>query len=182
MCALACPGVYKKGQLGEGTGVCYTYDVLKGLCIEVGQGVNIEMAQSQWEFKQGCFRGGETAYYERARPGFDYTFESIPIEVRADLSPNVGTISDEILPLSDKEEGFSQFALFLTMAAVAVFVLGMAGHLGLMLWTADLPNEQLEQYLRKEHASAEQRSRKLPDKRASGQGSEINASFHTATE
>jgi len=82
---MACPGVYK-GSPGNG-GTCYVYDVIKAVCLEVSYGVDPETTEAYWEYRDGCFKGGEAALYERGVPGATYTFDYVPIEVRADSDP-----------------------------------------------------------------------------------------------
>lgn len=45
-----------------------------------------ETASYNWEFTGGCYSGGEIAYYEAGSLGEEYTFSSVPIEVREDES------------------------------------------------------------------------------------------------
>jgi hypothetical protein len=45
-----------------------------------------ETASYTWEYRGGCYTGGDIAIYEKAVPGTDYFFEYIPIEVREDES------------------------------------------------------------------------------------------------
>jgi hypothetical protein len=39
-----------------------------------------------WEYRGGCYSGGEIGIYEKATPGTEYRFDNIPIEVREDES------------------------------------------------------------------------------------------------
>ena len=39
-----------------------------------------------WEYRGGCYGSGDIGVYEKAIPGTDYKFDSIPIEVREDES------------------------------------------------------------------------------------------------
>ena len=39
-----------------------------------------------WEYRGGCYSSGDIGVYEKAIPGTDYKFDSIPIEVREDES------------------------------------------------------------------------------------------------
>jgi len=83
---MACPGVYKPNP-EEGTGKCYTYDVLTAICIEIGHVVDVENAEERWEYRGGCFENDSPVLMERATPGKQYEFDYIPIEVRADDDP-----------------------------------------------------------------------------------------------
>ena len=85
-CKLACPGVYKAGP-DDSIGKCYTYDVLKSICLEIGLVLNQETAEEQWEYRGGCFEHDSPTLFERAVPGNTYEFDFIPIEVRADDDP-----------------------------------------------------------------------------------------------
>jgi hypothetical protein len=87
-CKLACPGVYKPGLDDDiATGKCYTYDVLKAICLEVGLELDPETGQEKWDYKGGCFEKDSPTLFEGAVPGTTYSFDYIPIEVRADDDP-----------------------------------------------------------------------------------------------
>ena len=45
-----------------------------------------ETASYTWEYRGGCYSGGEIAVYEKAVPGQEYFFDNVPIEVREDES------------------------------------------------------------------------------------------------
>ena len=96
---MACPGVYKP-SFDEKNGICYIYEVLRSICIEVGVSLDPETLEEKWDYRGGCFQNDSPTLFERAYPGKTYKFDYIPIEVRADDDPfNVaaksGTISSE---------------------------------------------------------------------------------------
>lgn len=43
-----------------------------------------ETASYSWEYRGGCYQGGNIGVYERAIPDTDYLFDHVPIEVRED--------------------------------------------------------------------------------------------------
>jgi hypothetical protein len=45
-----------------------------------------ETASYTWEYRGGCYEGGNIAVYEKATPGEEYHFDNIPVEVREDES------------------------------------------------------------------------------------------------
>ena len=84
---MACPGVYKPGPDDNTTGKCYTYDVLKSICLEIGLINDQETGDEAWEYRGGCFEKDSPTLFERGIPGHTYEFDYIPIEVRADKDP-----------------------------------------------------------------------------------------------
>ena len=56
-CKMACPGVYKPpaDETSGALGKCYTYDILKAICLEVGLTVDQETGEEAWEYRGGCF-------------------------------------------------------------------------------------------------------------------------------
>jgi hypothetical protein len=45
-----------------------------------------ETASYYWEYRGGCYGSGEIGVYVRAKPGEEYHFNNVPIEVREDES------------------------------------------------------------------------------------------------
>ena len=78
-----------------------------------------------WEYRGGCYGSGDIGVYEKAIPGTDYKFDSIPIEVREDESlyvsaGNVGSQARNLLtPLI---YFFSNLFLFLAVLSVIGFL------------------------------------------------------------
>ena len=78
-----------------------------------------------WEYRGGCYGSGDIGVYEKAIPGTDYKFDSIPIEVREDESlyvsaGNVGSHARNLLtPLI---YFFSNLFLFLAVLSVIGFL------------------------------------------------------------
>ncbi|CAI2375400.1 unnamed protein product [Moneuplotes crassus] len=65
--------------------ICYEYAVMESICVIV-EPTNDDPSQG-WEFVTGCEEGGSTIKYKKASPGQEYTFDNIPIEVRAYREP-----------------------------------------------------------------------------------------------
>lgn len=78
-------GVYRANANGYG-GKCYTYMILKRICLMVAYTPHPETASYTWEYRGGCYHNGDIAIYEKAVPGENYFFDYVPIEVREDES------------------------------------------------------------------------------------------------
>lgn len=129
---MACPGVYKPPISSDSgaKGKCYTYDVLKSICLEVGLTIDPETQEENWEYRGGCFKNDSPTLYERGIPGTVYEFEYVPIEVRADDDPfNVaakeGNISDEDSGIDMSFFGWLSWLAF-SFAVIGGMVLGVA--------------------------------------------------------
>ena len=59
------PGVFHSSNKNDGTGKCYTYDVLKHICMTIAYVEHPETASYTWEYTGGCYHGNEAAYYEK---------------------------------------------------------------------------------------------------------------------
>ena len=123
---MACPGVYKAGpDESVGGGQCYTYDVLKAICLEVGLTFDPETGDENWEYRGGCFEHDSPTLFERAVPGSTYEFEFIPIEVRADDDPFTVTAKSGAIS-ADSGSDLSFFAwlswLAFSLALIGIFV------------------------------------------------------------
>lgn len=67
---------------------CYKYEVLSRLCIKVDLAENEKGDRiSKIEYAEGCFAGGEVAYYEPAQPNKTYALDYIPLEIRSTQDP-----------------------------------------------------------------------------------------------
>ena len=82
-----------------------------------------------WEYRGGCYSGGEIGVYEKATPGTDYKFDSIPIEVREDESlyvaaGNVGSQARNI---------FSPIFYFVTYTFLAIAILAAIAFVALFV-------------------------------------------------
>ena len=78
-------GIYVPSMRASG-GKCYTYMVAKRVCLMIAYKEHPETASYTWEYRGGCYDDGEIAVYEKAIPGEEYHFDSIPIEIREDES------------------------------------------------------------------------------------------------
>ena len=92
-CKMVCPGVYKPGP-NDSPGRCYSYDVLKSICIEIRPSVDVANAEQIWEYRGGCYENDSPTLFERAIPGATYDFSNIPIEVRGDSDPYTALSKD----------------------------------------------------------------------------------------
>lgn len=78
-------GVFRP-YLNKDGGQCYTYTIVKRICLMVAYREHPETASYTWEYRGGCYEGGSIAVYEQAVPGEEYRFDNVPIEVREDES------------------------------------------------------------------------------------------------
>lgn len=74
-------GVYGKD------GVCYTYWVLKRICLMIDIVYSEDRTSHVITYDSGCYANGEPAYYEQALPDKLYKFEYIPVEIRYKYDP-----------------------------------------------------------------------------------------------
>lgn len=65
--------------------ICFEYAVMTKVCIII-QPVNRDPTQG-WEIKEGCFEGGSTIEYKKAKPNQTYKFDDIPIEIWVHKGP-----------------------------------------------------------------------------------------------
>lgn len=56
--------------------------IAESVCLLVDFAVSVETASYDWEFLGGCYPDNESVNYVAAKPGTEYTFDKIPIEVR----------------------------------------------------------------------------------------------------
>jgi len=117
-------GLFVKNGNKE-SGKCYTYQVLQRICLMIAFKVHPKTSSYYWEYRGGCYSGGEIGVYEKATPGTDYRFDNIPIEVREDESVfvavgNVGSKArNAIAPLF-----FFTSSVFLVLALLAALAFG----------------------------------------------------------
>jgi hypothetical protein len=67
-------------------GKCFSYQIVKRICLMITFVEHPETASYNWEFTGGCYKQGAIGYYEDAVLGETYDFSAIPIEVREDES------------------------------------------------------------------------------------------------
>lgn len=119
-------GVYRALKYGEG-GRCYLYNIVQRICLMVAYTEHPETASYTWEYRGGCYEGGKIAVYERAYPGQEYHFDSIPIEVREDESlynqfSNVeAEIDSTVSPLFSYLSSFFLLLSFISAILFAIF-------------------------------------------------------------
>ncbi|CDW91621.1 UNKNOWN [Stylonychia lemnae] len=118
-------GVYRALKFGEG-GRCYLYNIVKRICLMVAYTEHPETASYTWEYRGGCYQGGSIAVYERAYPGEEYHFDSIPIEVREDesLYNALGNVEAEVnSTVSPVFNYISYFCLFMAFVSGILFAI-----------------------------------------------------------
>ena len=104
-------------------GKCYTYQILKRICLMIAFKVNPQTASYYWEYRGGCYGTGEIGVYEKGVPGQEYKFDQIPIEVREDeslyvIAENISSqASSSVSPLL-----FFASSMCLVLAIISGFV------------------------------------------------------------
>lgn len=113
-------GLYKNGK-------CYAYMVVESLCFKVSEENNqdLDPDNDQWRIKTGCYKDGAYAKMVKAVPGFEYNFNSIPVEVRAYSDPFAGKAEEEEKEAKDPSRTKSSFSFwkFLMWVAFIVFII-----------------------------------------------------------
>jgi hypothetical protein len=72
--------LYLNGRRGKR---CYSYKILKSICISVGY----DSTKDQFEYKGGCFDGGKTYLMGEPEKNKVYFFDSVKFEVRNHKDP-----------------------------------------------------------------------------------------------
>jgi len=78
-----------KGQELASAGFCYSYAVLKEICLLVKYQKerdisDFETGTDAWTFTGGCFKNGHALLYESAEADQTYDFKDLRVEVRLD--------------------------------------------------------------------------------------------------
>ena len=72
----------------EATKMCYTYNVMRQVCMLVKFTKDIEKNTYSWIYTGGCFAGNKPVWYEQADPNSSKNFKDIQFEVRLDHREN----------------------------------------------------------------------------------------------
>ncbi|CAG9316052.1 unnamed protein product [Blepharisma stoltei] len=75
----------------EGSGVCFTYDILESICLKMKNNVDI-FGKSHWAYAGGCYQDNQPGKYETGKPGETYHFASVDIEVRGENDPYIALL------------------------------------------------------------------------------------------
>lgn len=67
-------GLYYATANGQG-GKCYTYMILKRICLMVAFKDYPQTSSYAWEYRGGCYGSGEIGVYEKGVPGTTYMFD-----------------------------------------------------------------------------------------------------------
>ena len=91
-----------------------------------------------WEYRGGCYSDGDIGIYEKAAPGTDYKFDSIPIEVREDesLYVAVGNVGSQARNI------FSPIFYFITYTFLTLGILSSLAFVAIFFIKrdSDIPN------------------------------------------
>lgn len=83
-CTLTCTEL--GGRLSK-DGTCYTYDIVKRICVKVDMIYSEDYKNSAIILDGGCYGDNEAVYYVRAEPDKLYKLDFIPVEVRSKYDP-----------------------------------------------------------------------------------------------
>jgi hypothetical protein len=125
-------GLYVSNTKRDG-GKCYTYQVLKRICLLIAFRENPKTSSFYWEYRGGCYTNGEIGVYEKATPGNEYRFDSIPIEVRDD---------DSLFTRSDKVRGIASSVFYFASSACLFVALILALTFAGLFYTSWKANQE----------------------------------------
>ena len=115
-------------------GRCFTYQIVKRICMMVSYIEHPETASYNWEFTGGCYSGGEVAFYESGSLGEEYNFNAVPIEVREDesITTNITIVAKE-----SSNYFFSFIGFLSTLFFIQALILGLVfGYMYFTAWKA----------------------------------------------
>ena len=72
------------GMYMEATDMCYTYQVMKQVCIMVKFSRDADKNTYSWVYTGGCYKDNKAVYYEDASPNDVENFKNVQFEVRHD--------------------------------------------------------------------------------------------------
>ena len=75
------------GRFHPKDGKCYTYKVLKRLCVKVDAIYSQDFTSDAFILDGGCYENDEVGYYVDALPDKLYKFDYVPVEVRSKYDP-----------------------------------------------------------------------------------------------
>jgi len=86
------------------TDICFTYHVMKQICVLVKFEKDITKNTYSWIYTGGCFANNKPVLYETGTPGNDYNFKKVQFEVRMDHRNQELIESEENKDLSNYED------------------------------------------------------------------------------
>lgn len=121
-------GIFVPSGKGSG-GRCFTYMVLKRVCLMIAFKEHPKTSSYFWEYRGGCYGSGDIGVYEKGSLGSLYRFENIPIEVREDESLYVvaGNIT------SNARNTISPLFMFLSSVCLILALISALVFVGLFL-------------------------------------------------
>jgi len=72
----------------ESTDLCFTYKIMRQICVLLKFERNTETNTYSWVYTGGCFEGDKAVIYETAIPGETHNFQDIQFEARMDTRAN----------------------------------------------------------------------------------------------
>jgi len=91
-------GIYK-----EDIDMCFTYHVMKEVCLLMKYVKNSETNSYAWVYTGGCFKDNKPVWYVDAVPGETYNFKEVQFEVREDHR-DLDNLSFENIDLANADE------------------------------------------------------------------------------
>ena len=73
--------IFVKSKVENG-GTCYSYEVIKSVCVAIEFRADAETSTYGWHYVGGCFEDGRVNNYKWATPGTEYQFDKLDFEVR----------------------------------------------------------------------------------------------------
>lgn len=112
------------GRMNTTTGICYTYEIVKRICVKIG--IETSGTASIVQYEGGCYTDNAVGYYTWAKPDKQYKLEYVPVEVRSMYDPYVAWAESGYIAFDKKNPAFDFSTTFVAITmvfAVITFVL-----------------------------------------------------------
>jgi len=91
-------GIYR-----EDLDICFTYHVMKQVCLLMKYVKNSETNSYAWVYTGGCFKDNKPVWYVDAIPGETYNFKDVQFEIREDQR-DLENLSFENVDIANADE------------------------------------------------------------------------------
>lgn len=95
--------VCSNGIYREDLDICFTYHVMKQVCLLMKYVKNTETNSYAWVYTGGCFKDNKPVWYVDAIPGETYNFKDVQFEIREDQR-DLENLSFENVDLANADE------------------------------------------------------------------------------
>jgi len=102
-------------------GQCHAYDIIDRICLSLEIMKSEDRKSEVLSLAGGCYDGNHVAHYTRAKPGVQYKFDFVPVEVRSEHDPYI-VWAEEGYQI--KEDG-SKLQLISYVLVIAGFFFGL---------------------------------------------------------